>query len=350
MSSVNQELLKSEIDRLDKNENTIYFYVVDSMGNPHPSLCMIYQQAMALYKNGFKISILHDEDEYVGVSNWMGEEFMELPHINIKSDLTIHVSDIIVIPELLSNVMQQISKVNCKKVVLCDRYDRIFELLPITKTWVDFGISDIIVTNETIKKDINKLFPVYQDIKTINPKFNDVTPNELKDLTVCLFSDNKSKVMRFNKEFIIKHPLYRWISFIDVRGVSNEKVNETLNKSAFSVVFSDGYDELASNAIRSIKSKCITLVQTQGNCDNNLPSWYQDTESCIPFDTFDNGIHILKNAIEAYCMNNIPSEIYSNMNKINEMYCEDKFNTNVIDVFNFFKNKRKEELSKFLNN
>jgi hypothetical protein len=83
-------------------------------------------------KDGYAVTMLHQEkaEEFVGVGEWLGEEYMALPHVAIKAqNHNITNSDIIVIPEVFANVMEQWSKIPAKKVVLCQSYDYIFELL-----------------------------------------------------------------------------------------------------------------------------------------------------------------------------------------------------------------------------
>ena len=63
--------IKDEIDKIDKKTNTIYFFVIDTKGNPSGSLSYIYNLALILSKNGYNIGMLYQEDEeFVGVKDW----------------------------------------------------------------------------------------------------------------------------------------------------------------------------------------------------------------------------------------------------------------------------------------
>ena len=84
-----QEMLRivdENIARLsDKNFN-LYFFVLDTKGNPSSALEYIYQTALVLNKKGYKVTMLHQENDFVGVGDWLGEEYANLPHANIEKD------------------------------------------------------------------------------------------------------------------------------------------------------------------------------------------------------------------------------------------------------------------------
>ena len=74
--------IQNEIDKIDKKENNIYFFVIDTKGNPSGSLEYIYKLANILKKNEYNVTMLYQEDEFVGVRDWLGDEYADLPHEN----------------------------------------------------------------------------------------------------------------------------------------------------------------------------------------------------------------------------------------------------------------------------
>ena len=82
------ENIKTEIEKIDKKENRLYFFVIDTKGAPSGSLEYIYNLALILKDEGYNVSMLHTEDEFVGVESWLGKEYSELPHFNVnKGDI-----------------------------------------------------------------------------------------------------------------------------------------------------------------------------------------------------------------------------------------------------------------------
>src|SRR5690606_14558889 len=110
---------------------------------------------------GYNANILHEKNEYKGVGSWLGEEYANLPHLSIESqELRVKSADFIVIPEIFSNIMDQIKGFPCKKVVFSQSYHYIFELLQFGKRWnFDFGFNDVITTSEKQAEYLSSLFP-----------------------------------------------------------------------------------------------------------------------------------------------------------------------------------------------
>ena len=64
-----QEMLRivdENISRLKNKDFNLYFFVLDTKGNPTSSLEYIYQTALVLHKKGYNVSLLHQENDFVG--------------------------------------------------------------------------------------------------------------------------------------------------------------------------------------------------------------------------------------------------------------------------------------------
>ena len=58
------ENIEREISKIDKKENRIYFFVIDTKGVPSGSLEYIYNLALMLKNEGYNVSMLHTEVFY----------------------------------------------------------------------------------------------------------------------------------------------------------------------------------------------------------------------------------------------------------------------------------------------
>ena len=93
-----------------------------------------------------------------GVSSWMGEKYTGNPHSSIENqDLQISPEDFIVIPEVYGHVMEQVSKMTCAKIVLCQAYDHMLETLQAGTSWSQYGFLKCITTSETQKEYISEI-------------------------------------------------------------------------------------------------------------------------------------------------------------------------------------------------
>ncbi len=351
------ELVKKEIGKIKDNKFTFYFYTMDTMGNPQSTVEYIYRTAKSLSLMGYNVAILHSEETYYGVKDWMGESYNNLPHIklerkkDIKNALKISASDFLIIPEIMSNIMISTKDLPCTRIVLCDRYERIFEMLPISTTWVRMGMNKIITTNETLKTRIERLFGKSIDINTIEPYIGEYYNGNTvknKDFTVTLFGNNPTEYMRFIKEFSIRYPHFRWVSFIDTRGRNDEQVAEIINKTAFAVIL-DTDDDNQVNALKAINSGCITL------CKYNevIPEWALDKNGnirdCITFaNTTGSLIELLNVILLKYGTADIPQEMLKDMEVMREMNRKIDFDLRIKYVFEKYKDDRLAELNKKL--
>ena len=90
MAEINKdEMLKVVEENIQKMENkdfNIFFFVIDTKGNPSGSLEYIYRTALTLKELGYKVSMLHQEEEFIGVREWLGDAPADLPHLNIEKE------------------------------------------------------------------------------------------------------------------------------------------------------------------------------------------------------------------------------------------------------------------------
>ena len=106
--------IEQSIKNLESKSARIYFLVQDTKGNAKAGIRFIYQMAKSLKDNGFNPIILHETQAYQGVAEWMGAEYMEIPHNAIENqNLQMSPEDIVVIPEIYGHVMEQLSKLPC---------------------------------------------------------------------------------------------------------------------------------------------------------------------------------------------------------------------------------------------
>ena len=195
--------IKDEIDKIDKKTNTIYFFVIDTKGNPSGSLSYIYNLALILSKNGYNIGMLYQEDEeFVGVKDWLGDEFANLPHYDITSgDVSVSASDILFIPELFSNLMIQTKQLPCKRIVILQNYDFVLEQMPMASQWGDFGIMEAIVNTEANEELIKDIFP-YVKTTVIDPYIENYfgETQEPKKMIINIISKNQTDINKIIKE------------------------------------------------------------------------------------------------------------------------------------------------------
>jgi hypothetical protein len=154
---ITEEQLTDIITKLNSKDFSIYFFTLDTKGNPVAGVANIYEHARILTDLGYKAVILHEKNDYklvgdaegMGLADWLGEGYAKLPHMSIESQtLSITAQDFIIIPEVFSTLMDQTKHFPCTKIVLSQSPEYIFELLPIGRRWTDYGYNQVITTSD----------------------------------------------------------------------------------------------------------------------------------------------------------------------------------------------------------
>ena len=152
--------LATEINKIATRKNKISFFVIDTKGVPSGSLEYIYNLAKIAREEGYDVGMLHTEDEFVGVEGWLGKEYAEIPHYNVnKEEAATSPSDVLFIPEIYSQVMNQTKMLPCKRIAILQNYDYVVEQMPYSAQWGDFKIMEAISNTESQAKLINNVFP-----------------------------------------------------------------------------------------------------------------------------------------------------------------------------------------------
>ena len=339
---MNEEtILKVEqsVKNLTDKTHRIYLLVQDTKGNAKAGVRMIYDIALTLKKNGFNPIIMHEKNDYKGVESWMGEEYMEIPHSSIENqDLKVSPEDFIIIPEIYGHVMEQVSKLSCAKVVLCQAYDHMLETLQPGTSWSSHGFIKCITTNETQKEYISTIMGnVSFDI--IEPYINEnFTPKNLPSKPiVSIHTREQRDTMKIIKSFYLKYPQYRWITFRDMRGLNQKEFGEYL-KDSFVSVWVDDSSAFGTFPIESMASYTPVI----GKVPNMKPEWMSDDNGVWTYE-FNNIHDILAEYIQNWLEDNINDELREKGLSTSSNYTDKtKFDNTVIDLFNDYTKQRLE--------
>lgn len=292
------ERIEDTLQQLKNKDFNVYFFVVDSKNIPNGSMQYIYQIALALKKKSYNVKMVYQreekEEEFKGVGEWLGEEYMtELEHINItKADWAISPSDFLFIPEALSSLMNETfkHKVPCKRFVVVHNYDYISELIPINDEWSTYGIGDAIVNTETNAKLLKDVFP-YVKTEILKPCITEHFKKDAKpkDLIVNIISKRKQDVQKLIKRFYWMNPLYKFLTFRELEGLNKKDFSKHLRDAAITI-WLDSDTPYGYSALEAINCGSIVI----GKIPDNIPEWMTD------------GTNLFNNGIWTYDVNEIP--------------------------------------------
>ena len=345
------KIVNESISKLENKNFKVFFFVLDTKGNPSGALEYIYQTALNLKNDGYDVAMLHQEKEFIGVNGWLGEEYGNLPHYNIeKENVEISPSDFLFIPEIFANVMLQTKKLPCKRVMIVQNYDNICEFMPPAQNPLKLGISDAIVTTKEQVKKLNEYFPGLK-CHVVSPSIKKMFRNNdgPRKLVVNVLSKDQTKFNQIIKPFYWKNPVYQWISFRDLRGLPQETFCDALRESAITI-WVDDETKFGYNLLESLRCGNVVIAKApihpsdwmldeNGELTNNV-LWFEDLED-LP--------SILSSVVRSWTLDAIPEEIYENQSKFDDLYSEENQHSEIVDeyVYGLFK-KRLDDFKEVL--
>lgn len=351
--------LKEVIGKLETKDSNLYFFTLDTKGNPTAGIANIYEHVKLLNELGYKAAILHEKNDYKlrgdengnGVADWLGEEYANLPHISIEGqDLAINPADFIIIPEIFSNIMDQVKTFPCKKVVLSQSYEYLLELLPVGKRWdMDYGFNDVITTSAKQADYIKSLFP---SIKThvvpvsIPSYFKD--SDKPKKPIVAIHTRNQGDAAKLAKAFYLQFPIYKWITFKELRGLSREKFAAQLSECCLAVWIDDvaGFGTFPVEAI-----ECNTPVI--GKMPNMIPEWMEKVNENGGAEIRNNGVwtnttlnitELIATYLKVWLEDSVPTELTEGIKASQGLYTSEKQKTELETVYSTLFENRTNEL------
>lgn len=347
------ENIDKEINKIDKKENHIYFFVIDTKGIPSGSLEYIYNLALILKNNGYDVSMLHTEEEFVGVGAWLGEEYTSLPHFNVNSgEIGTSPSDLLFIPDIYAQVMNQTKNLPCKRVVILQNYDFVVEQMPYSAQWGDFGILEGITNSDYQADELKKSFP-YVKLTKVTPYISKIfgETNEPKKMIVNVVAKDQSDIKRIVKPFYWKYPSFKWVSFRDVRNLSKENFANALREAAITVVVDDDAS-FGYSAVEAMKSDSITICKVP----KTETEWMKNTEKegalpncCIWFDDYDTLHKQLASVVRSWVTDNVPTVLAKEAKKVCNKFSYEQTKKELLDYVNGVFDTRKKEMEELKN-
>jgi len=331
--------VKEVLSKLENKDFNLYFFTLDTKGNPTAGIANIYEHVKILNELGYSAAILHEKNDYKlkgdengqGIADWLGEEYASLPHVSIEGQqLNISPADFIVIPEIFSNIMDQVKGFPCKKVVLSQSYDYLLELLPIGKRWnVDYGFNDVITTTEKQAQYLKTLFP------SINTHVVPVSiPSYFKDSdkpkipVVTILTRNQGDAAKIAKSFYLQYPIYKWITFKELRGLPRKQFASELAKSCLAV-WVDEQSSLGTFPLEAIESNTAVI----GKIPNMVPEWMETKDEAGNAVIKNNGVwtnttlnipELIATYLKVWLEDSVPTDLLESINESKGSYTSEK--------------------------
>ena len=359
---ITEQQLTEIITKLNTKDFNIYFFTLDTKGNPVAGVANIYEHAKTLTDLGYSAIILHEKNDYklhgdaegMGVSDWLGDDYAKLPHMSIESQtLSITAQDFLIIPEVFSTLMDQTKHFPCTKIVLSQSPEYIFELLPIGRRWTDYGYNQVITTSDKQGNFIKSLFPsisTYTVPVSIPEYFKDSNKPKLPVITLNV--RNQSDAVKIVKQFYLQYPLYKWVTFKELRGLDRNTFADELGKSCLAVWVDDvaGFGTFPLEAI-----ECNTPII--GKVPNTIPEWMEEYDengnqvilnNGVWTNTINNIPELIATYLKLWLEDNVPTDLLEGMEKTKGLYSTDKQKNKIEEIYSELVTNRVNDINEIL--
>jgi hypothetical protein len=273
---------------------------------------------------------------------------MSIEHRSIDgTSLEVSPDDLIIVPEIYGFIMDQITKLPCGKIVLSQAFDHVFETLQPGQTWAQLGFYKCITTSNKQKELIESVMRNIS-VDVIEPSIsNEFVKNQYPPKTIVnIHTRDHRDTTNLIKTFYAKFPQYRWITFRDLRGLSELEFAEAM-KDSFISIWIDQTSSFGTFPLESMKMGIPVL----GLVPDVVPSWMNE----------DNGlwvnnktiiVDVLSDFIQNWLEDNLNPELFDRMNLTLETISnKEKFENETLSLFGDIFEKRitsfEDQLSKF---
>lgn len=348
-NKVTEEQVNAVIEKLESKDFSMYFFTLDTKGNPVAGVANIYEHVKVLNQLGYKAAILHEKNDYKkfgdenenGLADWLGEEYANLPHVSIESGaLNVGPQDFLIIPEVFSSIMQQkeVRSLPCKKLVFSQSPEYIFELLPLGRRWTDFGFNDVITTSEKQGEYLKSLFPSINTHVVPVAISSQFKPSDKPKLPiVAIHARNQSDVSKITKSFYLQYPIYKWLTFKELRGLSKAQFADELSKCCLAIWVDDvaGFGTFPLEAI-----ECNTPVI--GKIPNMIPEWMEGSDEAGNQMLKYNGLwtnttlsipELISTYMKVWLEDSVPQDLIDGMEETKGTYSEENQYNKIQEVY-----------------
>lgn len=351
MSQSNIEKIKQSVTNLEAKKNKIIFFVPDVHGVPAGSIYEIYFHASVLKNAGYTILVLTETSKYEK-PEFIEPELTDLEHISMESNkLTVSPEDLLVIPEIFTNVMKQTETLPCMRTVLFQSIDNATKALLPGYDWSAFKITNVITTSKAMEKFVEGFFGKGKfRIRTYNVSVPDYFTNKtkFKQPVISFLVRNEKDLDKIVKLFLSKYPQYKWVNFEPL--VTDSKPPKHLRRKDFADRLSRNFaalwiDRIASHAqfpLECMKAGTIPislipdvtpeyLISEDGKVVENCGVWTDD---------FFQLPALIADTLRKFLDDEISDEVYDAQSKVCEPYSTSVATEQLLSIYEGYFNER----------
>ena len=247
--------------------------------------------------------------------------------------------------------MDQVKAFPCKKIVFSQNFEYLLELLPIGKRWnVDFGFNDVITTTQRQAQQLQALFPSIKThvVPVSIPEY--FKPSEKpKRPIVVLSTRNQSDVTKIVKSFYLQFPIYKWVSFKELKNIPRKDFASELGQACLAI-WIDNESSFGTFPLEAMESDTPVI----GKIPNMVPEWMDAVDTDGNLVLRNNGIwtnsttnipELIATYLKVWFEDSIPADLVNGIKESQKQYTPEKQVVILTEVYNTLINNRIEEFN-----
>jgi len=344
------EKIKSSLQKIESKTSKFLFCIPDS-NIPNASSYEIYFHATSMKKLGFDVKILTEKKDFVKPF-WVDDNLMDLEHISMENtNISVGPEDVMVIPEVFSNIMEQTKELPCIRIGFLQSVDYMTSGLLPGMDWSMFGVQNIITTSNTLKEFVTNYYNNKFNIKTYNIGIPDYFSNSNKPQNpiISIVGRNQNEVGKIVKLFYAKYPQYTFITFDNMLTKANPPQSmrridfaERL-RTNFAAVWIDRIASFGTFPLECMKSGVIPIAIKPDVTPEYLltddKTAYQQNTGAWTTDLYSLPI-LIGDVVTKFLDDSIGDEIYKQMKNISDKYSVEGSEKQVQNAYLEFLNEK----------
>ena len=368
------EAQKAELEKIEKikvslakiaNKKSKFLFCVPESQSPTASVYEIYFHATVVKNMGYEVLILVEKGDYV-VPTWIEKELTDHKHTSMADPkLTVGPEDVMVIPDIYSNVMEQTKNLPCVRIGLLQSADYMTSALIPGTDWTAFNIHDVITTSPTLKEWLETFYGLGKyNIRTYNigiPDYFEKTEVPQKPI-ISVIGRNANEISKLVKLFFAKYPQYSWVTFDPI--LTKSKPPQPMRRvdfakrlqGNFAAVWIDRIASFGTFPLECMKAGVIPIClkpdimpeymierDADGKCVKVVEGAGVWTENFYDLPV------LIGEVLVKFLDDAIKPELYETMSKIASKYNQKDSETRLVEIYNDVINQRVALLSGAIN-
>lgn len=327
-----------------ENKKSKFFFFIPNIQTPNSTMYQVYWNANVIKEMGYESIILTESDgEYIK-PYFVDSELMNIKHTTVSNKITIGPEDFLIIPEIFTNVMEQLKNFTCEKIVLLQSLDYALHALTPGVQWSDFGITKVLTVSNAMINMVHDFFGEYYNIKKYDIGISDLfkSKNVLKKPIISFVSRNGNDITDVIKLFYLKYPQFRFVTFQELSGLDRDTYAKKL-KDSFACIWVDNISTFGTAPLECMKAGTIPI----GLTPRIEHEYIEDFTGIWVYDLFKLP-DMIGTILTKYLEDDIPVEFYDKMEEVSSRYTEENSKNTINTVYNEFISERVNHFKKLL--